>query len=138
MASTSSAVECFFICSKISAALSLVSIQRRPRARSPKNGERRTGRPFASRPLICGPHFDLGKSRRGGAVARAHDLLRLSFSAVRRAPQNPLIAGADGIHRVPEFCSNSAVRRVLQQAGPFAVFDFPSGFAAELEVVTLV
>src|ERR1700730_10070532 len=108
MASTSSAVEYFFICSKISAALSLVSIkhfefekwkiflQRLSRIR--QTADPSTRLPFASEPesfaqddkascvaliaFIRGAYLHIAKPGRRSAVARAHDLLRLPLAAV--------------------------------------------------------
>src|SRR5215469_4507700 len=69
---------------------------------------------------VRAPHSDLPKPRRGGAVPCAHHLLGLSLTAVRRAPERPLVARADGIHRIPEFCGYSRVRRILQHAQALA------------------
>src|SRR5882724_6747816 len=88
--------------------------------------------------LVRRAYLHIAKPGRRGAVARAHDLLRLPLPAVGRAPQCPLVAGTNCIHRAPELGSNSAVGGVLQHSGTLAVFDFPSRFAAELEVVTLI
>ena len=71
-------------------------------------------------------------------MSRPHDLLRLPFAAMRRPPKHPFVARADGIHSIPELRSNPAVGGVAKHAGALAIFDFPSDFAAELEVVALV
>ena len=71
-------------------------------------------------------------------MPRAHDLLRLPLAAIWRTPQGPLIARADGVERVPEFGCDTRIRRILYHSDAFAVFDFPSDFATELKVVTLV
>src|SRR5580704_2732020 len=73
-----------------------------------------------------------------GAVTCAHHLLRLAFAAVRGAPQRPLIARADGVHRIPEFCRDAGIRSILQHASALTTDDLPANLAAELEVVTLV
>ena len=71
-------------------------------------------------------------------MSGADDLLGLAFAAVGCAPERPLVAGTDGVHRVPEFCRDAGVRRVLQHAGTLAVLDLPTDLAAELKVVALV
>src|SRR5579864_931190 len=71
-------------------------------------------------------------------MSRAHDLHRLALAAIWSAPQSPLVARANRVHGVPELGSDSRVRRVFEHAAQLAAFDFPSNFAAELEVITLV
>src|SRR5208282_5397302 len=91
-----------------------------------------------SRPPISASHLDAAEPRRRRAVARAHHLLRLSFAAVWRTPECPLVARADGIEGVPELRRDSRVRRVLHHAQPLPAFDLPANFAAELKVIALV
>ena len=68
----------------------------------------------------------------------AHYLLRLALAAIRRAPESPLIAGADRIQRIPELGCDSGIRRILHHANALAVFDLPSDFATELKIVAPV
>src|SRR5712671_2513113 len=83
-------------------------------------------------------HLDIAEAGWGGAVAGAHHLLRLAFAAVRRAPKRPLIARADGVHRIPEFSGDAGVRRILDHVAKLAAFDLPGDLATELKVVTFV
>ena len=71
-------------------------------------------------------------------MAGAHGLHGLSFAAVGRAPQRPLVAGADGVHGIPELCCDSGIRRIFQHSSQLAALDFPADFGAELKVVALV
>src|SRR6266700_2616991 len=71
-------------------------------------------------------------------MSRAHHLLGLPFAAMWRPPKHPFVTRADGIHRIPEFRSNAAAGGVAQHADAPAVLDYPSGFAAYLEVVAFV
>jgi len=71
-------------------------------------------------------------------VASAHRLLWLALAAVGRAPQRPLVAGADGIHGVPEICGDPGIGRILQKTRALAALDLPAGFATELKIVALV
>src|ERR1017187_2728696 len=82
--------------------------------------------------------LDAAEARRTGAVARAHDLLRLALAAVGRAPQHPVRGSGDGGAGVPELRGDAAVTRILQHADAFAVANLPADLAAELEVVALV
>src|SRR5215469_3765741 len=87
---------------------------------------------------VRAPHSDLPKPRGSGAVPCAHDLLRLSLTAVRRAPKRPLVARTDGIHRIPKFRGNSRVRRILQHAQALAILDLPTHLGAKLKVVAFI
>src|ERR1700691_207779 len=82
--------------------------------------------------------LDAAEARRAGAVARAHNLLRLPLAAVGRAPQRPVLGSGDGRASVPEFRRDAAVARILQHADALAAADLPADLAAELEVVALV
>src|SRR5262250_2386006 len=75
-------------------------------------------------------HFDLSKPGGGGAVSRAHNLLGLSFAAIRSAPQSPLIARTNRIHAIPELGRDAGIRRIFQHAPALAMLDLPSNFAS--------
>src|SRR5205807_3039205 len=83
-------------------------------------------------------NLDVVETRRAGAVAGTDNLLRLSFAAVRHAPQNPVVAIRDCRARIPKLGGDAAIGRILEHANPPPILDLPSDFAAELEVVTLV
>src|SRR4051812_27797611 len=87
---------------------------------------------------IRAPDLDLPEPRRAGAVAGAHHLLRLPLSAVRDAPQGPVLAPGDRHAGVPELRRNPAVARILQHADPLPIADLPGDLAPELKVVPLV
>src|SRR5512143_3614798 len=91
-----------------------------------------------SRSFICGADGDSPKARRTGAVAGAHGLHGLSLAAVGRAPERPVVAGADGIPGIPELGGDAGIRGVLEHAAELAALDLPSDLGAELEVVALV
>src|SRR5882724_4069091 len=88
--------------------------------------------------LIGAADLDSRKTRRARAVARAHYLLRLALSAVRRAPQCPMLGTGDGGAGIPEFRADAAVARILEHPQALAVADLPGDLAAELEVVALI
>src|SRR5690242_17798445 len=90
------------------------------------------------RSLIRAPHFHVSEPGRRRPVPRAHGLHGLALAAVRRSPQRPLVAGADGIHGIPELCCDSGIRWILQHAPQLAALDLPANLGAELEVVALV
>src|SRR5947199_9963929 len=71
-------------------------------------------------------------------MSRAHRLHGLAFAAIWGAPKRPLVTGADGVHRVPEFGGDSGIRWILEHASQLAAFDLPANLAAKLEVITLV
>ena len=71
-------------------------------------------------------------------MARTHHLLRLPLAAIWRAPQRPLVARADRVHRIPKIGCDPGVRRIFQHACALAVLDLPPDFATELEVVAFV
>src|SRR5512135_2353331 len=52
--------------------------------------------------LIGRAYLDIAKPCRACAVAGSHHLLRLAFAAVWSSPECPLVARADGVHRVPK------------------------------------
>src|SRR3954464_5130224 len=89
--STSSAVVYLRTLSKICCALSCVSIQ------------------LSLVAFVRTPDLHVAETCRRGAVSRAHGLHRLSFAAVGRAPERPLIARADRVHRVPELGRDAGV-----------------------------
>src|SRR5450432_17895 len=127
--STSPAVECFLMRSKMAEAWSLVSMHR-----------------FLLRrisvtklvPLVCAAYLDIPEARWGRAVAGAHYLLGLAFPTIGRAPKRPLVARANGVKRVPEFGCDARVRWIFNHAHQLAVLDLPADLAAELKVVALV
>src|ERR1022692_3696514 len=86
----------------------------------------------------CCAYGNIAKPRGTRSVSRAHHLLRLSFSAVGRAPQRPVIAIANGIAPVPKLGGNAAVAGILQHARLFAAANFPGHLAAELKIKALV
>src|ERR1700690_3359004 len=63
--------------------------------------------------LIRRAHADVAKACRACAVSGADDLLRLSFAAVRSAPERPLIARTNRIHRIPELGRDAGIRGIL-------------------------
>ena len=71
-------------------------------------------------------------------MACAHHLLRLSFAAIRSAPERPLVARADRIQRIPELGRDAGIRWVFHHAHSLAVLDLPTDLTAELKVVTLI
>src|SRR3954463_10805847 len=71
-------------------------------------------------------------------MAGAHGLHRLTLAAIRSAPQCPLVAGANRIHRVPEVGRDSRIGWVLQHASQLTFFDLPANFRTELEVIAFV
>src|SRR5882762_4035879 len=83
-------------------------------------------------------HLDIAEVRGCGTVAGPHHLLGLALAAVRCSPQSPLIARADGVHRIPEFGGDAGVRRILDHASEPATFDLPRDLAAVLKVVALI
>src|ERR1019366_661735 len=87
---------------------------------------------------IRAPDLDAAEARWTGAVARAHDLLRLPLAAVGRAPQHPVLGSGDGRAGIPELRGDAAVAGILQHVDALAVADLPADLAAELEVVALV
>src|SRR5215469_110905 len=89
-------------------------------------------------PFVRRPHLHISESGRRRAVACSHGLHKLAFAAVWSAPKRPLVAGADGVHGIPEFRSNPGIGRILQHAAQFAAFDFPANLASKLEVVALI
>src|SRR6267154_6534570 len=91
-----------------------------------------------SHALRCASHFDPSKPLRSRAMACAHHLLRLAFSAIRSTPECPLIARANCVQRIPKFCRDSGIRRILHHAHTFAVLDLPTDLATELKVVAPV
>src|SRR5271163_2619022 len=127
LASTSSADAKRQMRSKMSAACSLVSIS----LRSPSLGGE-----LAS--FVGRPHTNIPKPRRARAMSGAHDLLRLSFAAIRSSPQSPFIARADRIHRIPKLRSDSGIGRILQHPRALTLLDLPRNLASELKVITLV
>ena len=68
----------------------------------------------------------------------AHGLHGLAFAAIWRTPQGPLVAGADGVHGIPELGGDAGIRRVLDHPAQLALLDLPANFAAKLKVVALV
>src|SRR5438270_6788429 len=82
--------------------------------------------------------FYAAEARRTGAMACPHDLLGLTFAAIRRAPQCPMLRTGDGRAGVPKFRTDAAIARVLQHANALTIADLPGDFAAELNVVALV
>src|SRR5712692_3859543 len=65
---------------------------------------------------IAPADLDAVEARRAGSMSGSDHLLGLAFSAVRHAPQHPVIAVGDGSTGVPEFRGDSAVGGVLQHA----------------------
>src|SRR5438105_9040312 len=88
--------------------------------------------------FVSGTDLYIPEPRRRRPVSRSHCLHRLALAAVRRAPKRPLVARADGLHRVPELRGNSGIGRILEHAPQFAAFNLPANLAAKLKVVTLV
>src|SRR5579859_7908868 len=81
---------------------------------------------------------DSAEARRACAMASPHHLLRLAFSAIRRAPERPMLRTGDGGAGVPEFRADAAITGVLQHAAALPVANLPGDLAAELKVVALV
>ena len=88
--------------------------------------------------FICTAYFYVSKSRRRCSVSCTHGLHGLAFAAIWRTPQGPLVAGADGVHGIPELGGDARVRRVLDHPAQLALLDLPANFAAKLKVVALV
>src|SRR5262249_11946014 len=88
--------------------------------------------------LVRTSHLHSPKPRRCRAMASSHDLLRLSFAAIRGTPKGPLIARTNRIHGVPEARRKAAIGWVLQYAHPFAVLDLPANLSPKLKVVALI
>src|SRR6185369_216421 len=72
------------------------------------------------------------------SMPRTHRLLRLTFATIWSAPERPVFARTDRVHRIPELSRDSRVAWVLQHRPEFSAFDLVAEFAAELEVVALV
>src|SRR5436305_11326588 len=87
---------------------------------------------------ISRSNLDVVEARRAGTVARADHLLGLALSAVRYAPQCPMIAIGDSHAGIPKFRRDAAVCRILEHPLPLAIADFPGDLTSELEVVALV
>src|SRR5271169_1823967 len=83
-------------------------------------------------------NFDVPEARRRRAVARAHRLHGLALAAIRRAPERPVIARANGVATIPEFGGDAAVAGILDHAVFFAAFDLPADFGGELKVVAAI
>src|ERR1700722_10105941 len=94
--STSSALESFLMRSKISAAWSLVSIQLLSAFLCASVSLCLCGELAA---FVSAPDFDAPKPRWRRSMTCAHHLLRLALAAIRRAPECPLVAGADCVQR---------------------------------------
>src|ERR1700730_15026718 len=86
----------------------------------------------------CGADSNITEARRRSAVARAHCLDGLTLPAIRRAPERPVIAGANRVAVIPEFCGDAAVAGILQHASFFAAFNVPADFGGKLEMVAAV
>src|SRR5438309_9605642 len=83
-------------------------------------------------------HSHLAKTRGCCAVSSAHRLHRLSFAAIWRAPEGPVLSAADRIATVPELRGDAAVARVLQHTNFFAALDFPAEFRGKLKLISPV
>src|SRR5579872_5221359 len=111
----------------------MASISYTPRARAASSIS-----PNISSFRIRASYLNVAESRRAGPMARAHHLLGLPLTAIRNAPQCPVVRSGNGRARIPELGGDATVARVLQHAHPLAVADLPTDLAAELEVVPLV
>src|ERR1019366_1543933 len=78
-------------------------------------------------------YADILESRGRRSVSGAHGLHRLAFSAIRSAPQSPVIARADGVTTIPKFGGDAAVAGMLNHAAFFVAFNFPANFGGELK-----
>src|SRR5205814_3687859 len=76
-------------------------------------------------------HADLNvtEASRCCAVTGPHGLRGLSFSTVRKTPDNVVLAAADGVAGVPEVWSYATVAGVLQHAHALAVLYLPGDFS---------
>src|ERR1051326_6483549 len=94
-----------------------------------------SGEPLAG---IGATDLDPAESRGARPVPCPHHLLGLALSAVRCAPERPVLGARNCRAGIPEFRADAAVTGVLQHARAFSIADFPSDLTAELEVVPLV
>src|ERR1700678_257175 len=88
--------------------------------------------------FVCRAHPNISKPRRTRAMPRAYYLLWLPLAAVWSAPQSPLLARANRVHRIPKLRRDPGIRRIFQHPHSLAVLDLPSNLASELKVVALV
>src|SRR3984885_16044817 len=90
--------------------------------------------------LFCerNSHAHILKSRGRRPMPRTHRLHRLTFSAIRRAPQRPIIARTNRVTTIPEFRGDAAVAGMLDHPALFAAFNFPADFRGKLEMVAPV
>src|SRR5580704_15000017 len=119
-------------------AFMMASVSATPRARLARSTWSKMAWHRAASISISASDLYAGEARGTGAVAGAHDLLRLALAAVGRAPQRPVFRSGDGRARVPELCRDAAVARILQHADALSMADLPTDLTAELEVVALV
>ena len=90
--------------------------------------------------LFCerNSHSYVLKSCGRRTVPRPHRLHRLTFSAIRRAPQSPIIARANRVTAIPKFRSDAAITGMLNHSALFAALNFPADFGGKLEMVAAV
>ena len=81
---------------------------------------------------------DLPKTRDWAAVAYCVGLRRLPFAVVGRAVKLVRVGSAQSVAGAPEIRRSRLVCDIPQHLAELAVFDFPEGLAAELEIVTLL
>src|SRR4051794_27561092 len=74
---------------------------------------------------IRAPDLDVAEPRGTRAVAGAHHLLGLALTAVRHAPQRPMLASRDRHARIPELGRYAAVAGILQHADALAAANLP-------------
>src|ERR671918_461384 len=83
-------------------------------------------------------HLNVAEPRRRGTVAHPRDLSWLTLAAVRRSPQCPVLAAADGVAALPELRRDAGVVGVPVHLCETAVLDPPGDLASELEVHPVV
>src|SRR4249920_574636 len=84
------------------------------------------------------PKLHAPEPRGRGAVPDPGDLAGLPLPAVRRSPQSPFLATANGVARAPELGRDARVVRVPIHRREPALLDPPGDLAPELEVHPVV
>src|SRR4029453_6651358 len=95
--------------------------------------------PSSRRPASAAhPELPATEPRRRGAVPDPPALAGLPLPAVRRSPQGPFLATADGVARPPELGRDARVVRVPIHRREPALLAPPADLAPELEVHPMV
>src|SRR3989304_7843287 len=80
------------------------------------------------------PPPDVAEASGCGAVADVSGLRRLAFSAIRSAPDPPVVAVTDSVAGVPEFWGYPGIGRVLEHPAETSTPYFPGDLRSELEI----